>query len=87
MDSRNLSVVFICKKSKLRQYELSEYRKKGIKKTKKKSESLSSKFVSEKWSKRKRKQSEGPGFYQRDKVVKKVKEKSEDWENLRVIPW
>ena len=76
--------LFICKKSKLRQYEISESR---IKKTKKKLESLSSKIVFEKWSKRKCKQSKGPGFYQRDKVVKKVKEKLEDWEKLWVIPW
>ena len=78
--------LFICKKSKLRQYEISESRKKGIKKPKKKLESLSSKIVSEKWSKRKCKQSKGPGFYQRDKIVKKVKKKLEDWEKLRVIP-
>lgn len=80
--------LFIAKKSKFRQLEISKSRKKPIhpQKEEKVKDTLPSKIASEKWSKRKHKQS-GTGFFQTNKVSKIASKQLEDWEKLQVIPW
>ena len=49
-------------------------------------DTLPSKIASEKWSKRKRKQS-GEGIFQKNKVAELSAKPLEEWEKLQVIPW
>ena len=47
---------------------------------------MPSRIASEKWSKRKRKQS-GVGYFQKNKKVKVTPRDLEDWEKIPIIPW
>ena len=78
-----VKIIFVCK----RQYKISESKKKEQPKHPKIKASLPSKIVSERWSRRKGKQSAGPGFYQKNMTAKVVKEKLEVWKKLQIIPW
>ena len=80
----------VAKKSKLRQLEISKLRKKSApckgRKLQKIKDTLPSKIASEKWNKKKRKQS-GEGIFQKNKVAKLSAKPLEEWEKLQVIPW
>ena len=78
--------LFIFKKSKLRQLEISKSRKKvsEVEKDKVK-DSVSSKIVTEKW--RKKKQHKGPGYFQKNRKLDSGKRQQEEWEKLPIIPW
>ena len=80
--------LYITKKSQLRQLEIAKCKTKTdvSQKEKKAKESLPSKIVSEKWSKRKRKQS-GPGYFQKIKITKMSPKQLEDWEKLHPMGW
>ena len=80
----------VAKKSKLRQLEISKSRKKSApckrRNMTKIKDTLPSKIASEKWNKRRRKQS-GDGIFQKNKVAKLSVKPLDEWEKLQVIPW
>ena len=84
-----ISNLYIAKKSKLRQLEISKSRKGSIslRKEEKIKDTMPKTIVTEKWNKRKRKQAKGPGFFQKNKIIKKISKSQEEWEKLPVIPW
>ena len=70
--------LFIAKKSKLRQLKLTESRKKQSQVDNAKVKNT------EKW--RRKKQYQGPGYFQMDRKAK-VQKQQEEWEKLPTIPW
>ena len=75
--------LFVAKKSKSRQYEIALSRKRHASVSKKK-DTMPKKISRENW--RKKKQSHGPGFFQKN-FIPKASKILEEWEKLSVIPW
>ena len=88
---RNIGNLFVAKKAKHRQFEITQSRKATSSskvKHQKVKDTMPKKISREKWSKRgKKKQSSGPGFFQKNYLKKIDTKNQEDWENVRVIPW
>ena len=74
------------KRSKSRQFEISQSRKRTS--STKLKDTLPKKIAEEKWSKRnKKKQSTGPGNFQKNRTKNCIPEIKEDWQKVSIIPW
>ena len=82
-----VSNLYLSKKSKLRQLEICKSRQSNYvsKKSDKVKDKLPNKISTENW--RKKKQHTGPGYYQTNQKVKKIKIPLEEWEKVPIIPW